>query len=174
MLDEQGAFFTEQLSDLAFQSALEVGCGHGRILRYTSQRLKESGLILGVDFARPQLLKAQASLGDRCHFVQATALSLPFRNNAFDLVYSVDVLMHIPPDHVRKALMENIRVSAKYVLCAEGIYTHFNMFGLDFRKEYELLGLKTIRYVTNPYRVLRPKPIQFVLMEKKNYAPRKD
>jgi hypothetical protein len=40
------------------------------------------------------------------------------------------------------------------------------MFGLDFRKEYEALSLKTIECVNNPYRVLRPKPIQFVIMEK--------
>ncbi len=166
MLREQGGFFLEQLAGIEFGSALEVGCGHGRILKYTRQRMKDSGLLVGVDFGRPQLLKAQAALGNQCRLLQANALRLPFRDNAFDLVYSVDVLMHIPPDHVREALSENIRVSARYVLCAEGIYTHFNMFGLDFRKEYEALGLKTIKYVTDPYRVLRPKPIQFVIMEK--------
>jgi len=37
---------------------------------------------------------------------------------------------------------------------------------LDFQKEYKALGLKTIKYVADPYRVLRPKPIQFVIMEK--------
>jgi ubiquinone/menaquinone biosynthesis C-methylase UbiE len=166
MLMKQRAFFIGQFSKLEFSSALEVGCGHGRVLRFLRERLDEPGLILGVDFARPQLLKARASLGDRCHLVQASALSLPFKDNAIDLVYSVDMLLHIPPHNVREALQEIIRVSAKYVMCAEGIYTHFNMYGLDFRREYETLGLKTIKYETDPYPVLRPKRNQFVVLEK--------
>ena len=123
MLNEQGAFFLGQLSGLQFRSALEVGCGHGRMLKYTCQRLAGNGRVIGIDFGRPQLEKAQLALRGQCGLAQASALDLPFRDNTFDLVYSVDVLMHIPPDRVRSALGEIIRVSARYVLCAEGIYT---------------------------------------------------
>jgi ubiquinone/menaquinone biosynthesis C-methylase UbiE len=165
MLHKEGVFFSEQLSKLQFTSALEVGCGHGRMLRYTIQN-NGSRFIVGLDFGYPQLKKAQLALAGQCHLVQASALDLPFADNTFDLVYCVGVLMHIPPSSVQKTLSETVRVSRKYVLFAEGIYNHFNMFGLDFRKEYEAVGLKTLSCVLKPFQGLRPKPVQFAVMEK--------
>jgi ubiquinone/menaquinone biosynthesis C-methylase UbiE len=47
----------------------------------------------------------------------AEILSLPFRENSFDLVYAWEVLHHVSePEH---ALIEMARVSRKYVLAAE-------------------------------------------------------
>lgn len=163
---EQADFFQRKLSSLQVSSALEIGCGYGRILKLTSQCQPRSTLIVGMDFARPQLEKAKIFIENRCCFIQASATDLPFRDDAFELVYSIGVLMHIPPRNIRMALLETMRVSKRYVMFAEGICRHFNMFGLDFRKEYEALGLRTKECVDVPYRVLRPKPIQFAIMQK--------
>lgn len=163
---EQVDFLTREFSPLGATSALEIGCGYGRILNVTRSCLNDPFIIVGIDFARPQLEKARAFLGGGCRLVQATATELPFADNTFELVYSIGVLMHIPPTKIKEALRETIRVSGRYVALAEGVYKHFHMFGLDFCKEYEALGLKTVKCVMNPYRVLRPKPIQFVVMEK--------
>lgn len=166
IMAEQTDFFQQKFTRLQVSSALEIGCGYGRILKLNSQCQPQSALIVGMDFARPQLEKAKLFVGNRCRLIQASAAALPFEDNAFELVYTIGVLMHIPPRNVQRALLETIRVSKRYVVFAEGIYRHFNMFGLDFRKEFEALGLKTKECVDVSFRVLRPKPIQFVIMEK--------
>lgn len=164
---EQVDFLSRKISSLGAGSALEIGCGYGRILRVARNSVEDPGLVVGVDFGHPQLEKAKAFLGNHSPcLIQATASDLPFKDRSFELVYSIGVLMHIPPASIHKALSEVIRVSRRYVLFSEGIYKHFNMFGLDFRRQFGSLGLRTLECVHDPYRVLRPKPMQFAIMEK--------
>ena len=75
-------------------SVLEVGCGSGRFLKYLSDK---AGFLVGADpsqavFAADELLGKQ----DNVMLVKAAANDLPFENEAFDFVYSLGVLHHIP------------------------------------------------------------------------------
>jgi SAM-dependent methyltransferase len=75
-------------------SVLEVGCGSGRFLKYLSDK---AGFLVGADpshaiFAADELLGQQ----DNILLVKAAANDLPFENGAFDFVYSIGVLHHIP------------------------------------------------------------------------------
>lgn len=48
--------------------------------------------------------------------VQATAVQLPFKNKTFDLVFSADLLEHVPPRERGLILEEALRVTRKSVL----------------------------------------------------------
>lgn len=105
----------DRLGDLSFSSVLEVGCGFGRIGSAVIERYGKPWV--GLDLSRAQLVEARRR-GDRLrpHLVEGSATSLPLRNESFDLVLAVEMLMHIPPEHVRRALGELLRVSRRHVV----------------------------------------------------------
>jgi ubiquinone/menaquinone biosynthesis C-methylase UbiE len=77
---------------------LDAGCGPGQIACKTAHRT--AARILGVDRAFGMLQRARdraraEGLELRAFFVQADAAALPFREAAFDLVYSNSVLHHL-------------------------------------------------------------------------------
>jgi SAM-dependent methyltransferase/uncharacterized protein YbaR (Trm112 family) len=73
---------------------LEVGCGKGRHTFYASKLAKE---IVAVDLGKAVDV---AFLNNKnlsnIYFVQADIYNLPFKNNFFDLVFSIGVLHHLP------------------------------------------------------------------------------
>jgi SAM-dependent methyltransferase len=78
----------------ASTTVLEVGCGSGRFLKYVSTR---AGFVVGVDpshavFAADNLL----GKNEKVVLARASANNLPFADGAFDFVYSIGVLHHIP------------------------------------------------------------------------------
>lgn len=82
-------------------SVLEVGCGDGERVK----ELQEKGVnAIGFDI--------NPSYG----MMVADAQNIPFRDNSFDAVYSVDVLEHLPDP--MKAIAEAFRVSQNLVISA--------------------------------------------------------
>ena len=67
-------------------------------------------------------------------FVCGSALELPFADDAFDLVYTSGVLIHISPDHIGAAMDEIFRCSKRYIwgweYCAES-YVEITYHGRD-------------------------------------------
>lgn len=49
----------------------------------------------------------------------ATADDLPFRDKTFDLVLTVGVLIHVPPERLSRSICEIVRVSRKFILAVE-------------------------------------------------------
>ena len=81
-------------------AVLEVGCGTGLLLSKINVRKK-----LGCDFSKRLL----AQLRERdFQLIGADAESLPFKADSFDLVYSVNLLEHVP--HPDKVISEGMRV----------------------------------------------------------------
>ena len=87
---------------------LDAGCGPGQIACKIADRT--AARIIGVDRAFGMLQRARdralaEGLASRAFFVQADAAALPFREAAFDLVYSNSVLHHLirPEDFFREA-----------------------------------------------------------------------
>ena len=97
--------FTEALRSLLPEQAtrvLEVGCGEGNQLR----RLRDTypaAEIVGLDIAFDDDVSA-----DGVDLVVASAMTLPFPDDAFDLVVGLEVLEHLPDPAV--ALREIARV----------------------------------------------------------------
>ncbi|MCP4773655.1 MAG: class I SAM-dependent methyltransferase [Planctomycetaceae bacterium] len=83
-------------------SILEVGCGTGLILQRTAAVARHA---VGIDLSAG-MLKHASEKG--LNVQQASATSLPFAENEFDLAYSFKVLSHIP--QLDKALSEMGRV----------------------------------------------------------------
>lgn len=54
----------------------------------------------------------------RPNYVQGDGARLPFKNNSFDLVVSIDTLEHIPSDQRPRFLEEQLRTSRNYILLA--------------------------------------------------------
>ena len=93
--------------------ALDAGCGNGR---YTLA-LKKLGMkkVVGIDFSERNLRDAKKRIKKigikNVEFKKASVLSLPFKNNSFDFVFSNGVLHHTK--NPQKGLNEIIRVLKK-------------------------------------------------------------
>jgi len=89
---------------------LDVGCGTG----VRADRLAQAGYeMVGVDSSQG-MLDVAASRAPRVARVNASATSLPFADETFDLVITVAVLHHIADaDDVRQTLAEMVRVTRR-------------------------------------------------------------
>ena len=95
---------------------LEVGCNQGANLcaiacTYTSK-------LYGIDVNADALWRAKKSLKGISTTLDS-ATDIPFKDDWFDLVFTAGCLIHIPPEKIKKAMQEIIRVSNKYILCIE-------------------------------------------------------
>lgn len=81
---------------------LEVGCGTGLILERTHKVAEKA---IGIDISDGML---EVCRNKGLNVQKASAIKLPFEDDAFDLVYSFKVLAHIP--EIEKAIHEMARV----------------------------------------------------------------
>ncbi len=98
---------------------LELGCGSGHYTRWLADRVRK---ITGVDFSEAAIEKAR-SLGmkDNMQYAVADICSLSlFRDHSFDRILAIDVLEHLPDDHLAGALSEVERL-----LRAHGVFVFF-------------------------------------------------
>lgn len=90
-------------------SILDAGCGNGMFCHLLQQQRK-AGRIIGLDRSKAALKYAQTKrvLGD--------ITELPFAAGAFDCVFSLEVLEHLPIAAFELAVTELARVAAKYII----------------------------------------------------------
>jgi len=103
------------LDTLSFRSVAEVGCGFGRV----GQNLVDKDRVswVGLDVSRAQLEAARRHRPSlKATVLEASASALPLRTRSADLVLSVELLMHIPPDLIEGALREMLRVTRSLVV----------------------------------------------------------
>jgi SAM-dependent methyltransferase len=81
--------------DLSYGSALDFGCGVGRMTRAFSHFFPSC---VGIDVSEKMVDLARKFNDDRpqCEFVASAAPTLPFTDKSFDFVFSVLVLQHLP------------------------------------------------------------------------------
>jgi len=92
---------------------LEIGPGIGYYSRDAVDRVGESGRLVCLDVQREMLLETRRRLqaGERvAHFVQASAVALPFVSATFDRVLLITVLGEIPD---RSQALQEIRRSLR-------------------------------------------------------------
>lgn len=83
---------------------LDAGCGSGGMTRY----LQRFGRVTGIDLA-PEAVGLARQRGLR-QLARSSVSAIPFRDGAFDIVTSFDVLYHLNVDNDRIALAEIHRV----------------------------------------------------------------
>jgi len=110
MVDGFGAALQRALPATASR-VLEVGCGEGRQLTAIGTRFPDADLI-GLDLPDIELMEAWD--GVESSMVQASALTLPFADNTFDLVLAIEVLEHLPDPE--QAVREIARVASGAVV----------------------------------------------------------
>lgn len=94
--------FDKHLGDLAGKTVLDVGCGTGLSMDYFRER---GAIVKGIDITFSSIRYVR-EIG--LFAVQADARKLPYKDNSFDIVYSIGVIEHF--HETQSALEEQARV----------------------------------------------------------------
>jgi pseudaminic acid biosynthesis-associated methylase len=113
---------------------LEVGCNVGAQLGAMAQM--GFTRLAGVDI-QPYALKTARQNYPGILFMAASALELPVREGAFDLVFTSGVLIHIHPDDLSRAMGEIYRACRRYIWGLE--YFHPTCAMIPYRGQADLL-----------------------------------
>lgn len=124
-------FWTDIVRELEPRSVLEVGCGHGMNLRQIAAHV-DARHLWGTDI-NVTALDAAARAVPGGGFGWAPARELPFRDQQFDLVFTVGVLIHQPDATLPLVVSELVRTSRRWILCGE--YHADDAHTIDYRGE---------------------------------------
>lgn len=107
---------------------LDMGCGNGL---YSSEIATGGTRVFGIDLLKESLLIARKNEPSKCvSWICADIRHLPFRNEVFGLILSVEVLTHLPLKERREVFFEMARVGKE----GANVYlTLHNRRRLDFR-----------------------------------------
>jgi len=152
--------FVNELKQLSFESFFEAGCGFGWNVKRVKQEFPEVA-IGGVDFSLPQLINSGRYLPEIfMPVVQGDACFMPFKDNAFDVGFTLGVFMNIHPTKIEKAIDEMIRVSKKYIIHLEWDHDNTkpslrekrifktNIVSHNYRQLYEQRGKNILKFGT--------------------------
>ena len=110
-LIEELLIWADCTQDSPPENIVDVGCGIGGSTLHLAQKFgsKATGITLSpVQASRAKERAAEAGLDDRVSFAVANALDMPFEDNSFDLVWSLESGEHMPDK--TKFLQECYRV----------------------------------------------------------------
>ena len=141
------------------RTVLDLGCGSGLYSRELVCR--GAKIVVGIDLNRSALSELLLYSDEGLHLICADAEHLPFRDETFDMVLSVEVLTHMPPD-LRSRVFSNVhRVMLEGALA---FFTLHNSFRLTVGHWMRLRKAKSA-YPTNNLTVwpLTPKIARKVL-----------
>lgn len=149
------------LRDMEFSSFFEAGCGFGWNIGRVKREFPET-FVGGVDFSFSQLRHTRVHLqGLDAPVVNGDATSMPLKDNAFDVGFTLGVFMNIHPNKIRVALGEMLRVCSKRVIHIEYDERHTtrrlrqkrafktNIVSHDYVSLYRELGAKVLDFRTH-------------------------
>ena len=128
--------FSTMLEGLQLRRILEVGCNRGHNLQSVLDVLGADAEVFGVE-PNTYALKLARTAAAWTFPVPGSVFDLPFKDDYFDLVFTVTVLIHVAPDDLTKALEEIERVSRRYILIAE--YFSEEDTAIEYRGHRDLL-----------------------------------
>ena len=115
-------------------SFLEVGCNVGnQLLLLQAQGYTQ---LTGIELQSYALAGARSRLKNVA-LQQGSALALPFEDEAFDVVFTSGVLIHIAPDDLPQAMSEIHRCARHYIWGAE--YFSQELTAVNYRGNDDLL-----------------------------------
>lgn len=135
------------LSDDA--SFLDIGCGGGDVLRALAGMAAKRGYdarLTGLDVHQGVVEIARTRCRPYSHIeiIEGDALSLPFPDRTFDVVYSSTFIHHLAPDAAVRALREALRVARRRVVVVDLVRSHIGW--LSVRVAGSLLFGRLSRY----------------------------
>ena len=111
------AFWRRIVQHCSPQSVLEVGCNVGANLRPLSQLMPPRALF-GIDINATALAQLRTE-APHLNALWSSARDLPFKDEFFDLTFTMGVLIHQPETSLLQVMSEVVRCSRRYVLCGE-------------------------------------------------------
>ena len=104
------SFIKEVYRNLDFRTVLDAGCGSGILVRHM---LSKGYVARGIELS-DWIVQTQCPDLHQERIVQIGSLEdLPYRDNSFDLVFSSDVLEHIPVESIPRVASELVRVARR-------------------------------------------------------------
>lgn len=115
--ERRGPFWQAVLAEFPARRVLEVGCNLGANLRWIASHIPAQD-VYGVDINLKALKELRRCLPG-VNALRSPARELPFRERWFDLVFTMGVLIHQPPEMLPVVMAEIVRCSRRFVLCGE-------------------------------------------------------
>jgi len=126
---------------------LDVGCGVGM---YTAAFLRETPCVFGVEIERERALEARERAAG---VVEAPGEHLPFPSDAFDVVFSHEVLEHVADDRACVAEMVRvIRPGGRIVVFVPNRLYLFETHGVFWRGRYHFGNAPLVNWLPTPLR----------------------
>ena len=106
----------EKLSHISFQSALDLGCGTGEMLKLILQ--EDAGKELyGIDLSEKMLQVAKSKLPEQVKLLLGDSETLPCSDNTFDVVYCNDSFHHYPaPMNVLREVQRVLKPGGTFLM----------------------------------------------------------
>ncbi|KKN46135.1 hypothetical protein LCGC14_0676060 [marine sediment metagenome] len=142
-------FFKKVLKDIQVNKILEVGCNRGHNL----EAINYCGGydLYGIDINPYSIILARESR--EITFTVGNMFDILYKENFFDLVMTVGVLIHIDPMDLKNAITELLRVSKKYILMMEYNYEFDNFEKLQYRDNVGLWRGNFKKFILDNFKV---------------------
>ena len=127
-------FYKKILKGIEVEKILEVGCNRGHNLIAISYCGQYD--LYGIDINPYSILVARDN--KEINFAWGNISDILYKDDYFDLVMSVGVLIHINPEKLKEAITEVLRVSKKYFLLMEYNYDFEEFERIPYRENVGL------------------------------------
>ena len=143
---------------------LDVGCGSGA---YCKILANQGHVVIGVDYSEAVIRKAIEKLeGSRVSYGVADVYSLPFKDNSFDVVYSIGLFQHLSEEE--KAVDEIKRVLRDEGLLVLITLNSFSIKAIYWKVKSWLFSTFTIKNSLDEQHERTYNPFKFKTLLKKN------
>jgi len=133
--------------ELADRRVLDVGCGIGM---YTAAFQRETSHVFGVEIERKRALEARERAAG---VVQSPGERLPFPDDAFDVVFSHEVLEHVADDRACAVEMARVtRPGGHVVVFVPNRLYFFETHGVFWRGRYHFGNVPLVNWLPTPLR----------------------
>ena len=142
-------FYKRILKDIEIEKILEVGCNRGHNLVAVSYCGQYD--LYGIDINPYSIVVARDN--KEISFTVGNIYDILYKDNFFDLVMTVGVLIHLEPNTLKDAIKEILRVSKKYFLMMEYNYDFEEFEKIPYRDNVGLWRGNFKKFVLDNFNV---------------------